>query len=650
MRFFDFFKGRKPLFQQPDTALYEEECVLEEIDFPIPHYLDGICWGGGVRGKALDHQAATKNFCFVGTVGSGKTVSIKLLLQTVLPFITYEEFDHRALVYDPKQEMLPFLLGLNQYIEELDRQDAEADDREPHEIKPIEIKTLNPFDVNGYAWDMASDITERAHAQEMSTILIPMEPNAHQPFFGDAARHLLEGVITSFMLSAGKRWTFRDVMYAMGTKDRIIEVLNLHEETRELIPLYFDHEETAKNIMSTVATKLKSFKIIAGLWDRARKKVGTVSLKDWLESRQKKNEQNYILVLGNDETARTAIDAINQVIFKRVSQMILNQPDLDYVVDSEEIACKEVDQRRHWIILDEVRNAGRLDGLQALMTKGRSKGAAVVLSFQDIDGLRSVYGKDEANEMTGQCSSYAVFRLQSPETAEWAARVFGSGELKEEYTDKSSGKSVTEGSNWQSGPGGNSSGGSYAESYNWGESKRLVYRESKVVYPSQFTYLPPAGFEEGLSGWYLSPYVKKPYGLNISGDALFGSGGWLAKSAEYEMKRRSRRAQKLCPWSNEERARLGLNEALLAVPEMKIKDEQRRQVVQQVKGLFREVEIIAREFAELVFYRGDTLSAEELEELREVHPMAEGLYARLLAKMKKDAGDVPDIEIELTEE
>ncbi|MGE4211698.1 MAG: type IV secretion system DNA-binding domain-containing protein, partial [Oligoflexales bacterium] len=42
------------------------------------------------------------------------------------------------------------------------------------------------------------------------------------------------------------------------------------------------------------------------------------------------------------------------------------------------------------------------------------KGAAVVLSFQDIDGLRSVYGKDEANEMTGQCSSYAVFRLQSP--------------------------------------------------------------------------------------------------------------------------------------------------------------------------------------------------------------------------------------------
>lgn len=614
-----------------------------------PHHFDGICWGGRVWGKSLPHQSATKNFCFVGTVGSGKTVSIKLLLQTVLPFITYDDFDHRALVYDPKQEMIPFLLGLNEYLEELEEEEAKADRRPAQNIKPIEVKTLNPFDVNGYAWDMASDITERAHAQEMSAILIPPEPNAHQPFFGDAARHLLEGVITSFMLSAGKGWTFRDVMYAMGTKDRIIEVLNLHEETRELISLYFDHEETAKNIMSTVATKLKAFKIIAALWDRARKKVGTVSLKNWLESRENKNEQNYILVLGNDETARTAIDAINQVIFKRITQLILNQPDLDPendVLESEKFTCKEVDKRRHWIILDELRNAGKLDGLQALMTKGRSKGAAVVLSFQDIDGLRSVYGKDETNEIVGQCSAYAVFRLQSPETAEWAARVFGSGELKEEFEDKSSGGGRSIGTSSQSnwGPGGTSggSGTSHTISFNWGVNKRIAFREAKIVYPSQFTYLPPAGFEEGLSGWYLSPYAEKPYGLNISGDALFGDEGWLARPAEYVMKRRSRRAQKLCPWLNEDRARLGLSESLLAVSEMKIKGQQRQKKVQQVRSLFREIESVARDFAELEFYRGEPLTTEELKELKEISPMAKGLYERILRKMKKDAGDVSD--------
>jgi len=75
-----------------------------------------------------------------------------------------------------------------------------------------------------------------------------------------------------------------------------------------------------------------------------------------------------ILVLGNDEDNRAAIDTINQLIFKRLSELMLAQPEVN-----------PGDSKSTWFLLDEVRQAGKLEGLSALMTKGRSKGAAVLL-------------------------------------------------------------------------------------------------------------------------------------------------------------------------------------------------------------------------------------------------------------------------------
>ena len=39
--------------------------------------------------------------------------------------------------------------------------------------------------------------------------------------------------------------------------------------------------------------------------------------------------------------------------------------------------------------------------------------------------IREVYGVHVANEMLGMCSNKAILRLESPETAAWASKVFG---------------------------------------------------------------------------------------------------------------------------------------------------------------------------------------------------------------------------------
>ena len=95
-----------------------------------------------------------------------------------------------------------------------------------------------------------------------------------------------------------------------------------------------------------------------------------------------------ILVLGANATAKTSLDAINEQIFRVLVE------EIDVQTNSE--------SRRTWVWIDEARLAGPLlksDLLPTLAVKGRSRGVALVLAFQDIEGLREAAGERIANEL-----------------------------------------------------------------------------------------------------------------------------------------------------------------------------------------------------------------------------------------------------------
>lgn len=308
---------------------------------------------------------------------------------------------HRALVYDAKLEVLPQLAGMGLQA-------------------PVIV--MNPFDQRSVAWDMASDITEPATAKQIAAIFIPEEKNASQPFFSDAARQLLEGVMTAFILTRPKQWTLRDVLVTLKSASRLSAVLSSTPTTKDLVETFLANEKESKSIIATLATKLGPFDVVAALWESAGTKV---SLREWLDSES-------ILVLGNDEAYRSSLDIINQVIFKRVVELLLARP--------------ETSLGRTWFFLDEVKEAGNLDALGRLMTKGRSVGASVVLGFQDVDGLHEAFGEKPAKSILGQCATKVFLRLDSPETAKWAESVFGEFEAVEVKQSASSGESKSEGS------------------------------------------------------------------------------------------------------------------------------------------------------------------------------------------------------------
>lgn len=543
--------------------------------------------------QKIPYYGNTTHFCFIGATGSGKTVNIRIMMQSVLPDVG-QGHGVRALVYDSKREMIPIIRGM-----------FSASKRDKL------IIPLNPSDKRSYAWAMCEDIDEPLHAQEMANILVPKSERESQPFFSNAVRSLLEGVMTAFIKKRQRNgivWTFRDVMNAMWSRDDLIALLRSEPYTAGLVPLFFSHDKTAENIMSEVATKLGPYRIVASLWHHAKREGREISLRGWLK------EEERILVLGNDHTNRAAIDAINQVLFKRITQLILDEKDIKVHEES----------KRTWVFLDEFARAGKLDGAVELTTEGRSKGACVVLGFQDINGLRAVYGREVAEEIIGQCSNFAVLRLQSPDTAEWASKFFGNYRGMEKAISESSGTAWT--------PQGTST--------NVGTTINQQVQERAAVLTSQFMHIRPVGEETdvGINGYFFSPYfdggnrsaprgsgtvkfIKVPWAYIFQGEE---KNLWDSDKNASGVERRHSDQQYLLDWEEEDYKRLDMPYSPHKAELRKLKEAER------VRN-----ECVV-EFAELARFR--ELTKEELKVIEGFSPEERQLFLKVSRKGDRGQG------------
>jgi type IV secretory pathway TraG/TraD family ATPase VirD4 len=339
----------------------------------------------------------------------------------------------------------------------------------------------------------------------MAFTLIPREHES-QPFFSDAARHLLYGVMISYIRS-GVEWTFADLLRGLSSPERLKAILQRNAVTRSLIARYFYDHRLLSNIMSTIATKMLPFEPIAAAWEHASERM---SIEEWFSG-------DFILILGNSETSRTAIDTINRCVMKRACDINLQR--------SETLTPET------FYIIDELSEAGRFDGLVSLLKKGRSKGASVVISFQSVSGLRDsrMYGPYFTDEILGQIGNRFFGRLECPETAEWASRVFGDQEIEQfttSRTQSSQGNSTT-------------------------RNQQIVVR--RTVLPAEFMSVPPCNSENGLTGYFMVR-ARGCFLDNLPGESLFN--GALIPPAENvpEFVPRPIDDQYLAAWTKKQRS------------------------------------------------------------------------------------------------
>lgn len=440
-----------------------------------------IAWGG----LGLPWSAGPRHFLAAGMTGSGKTNLLLQFMASVLIWIGRKP-DQRALIYDPKTELVSFLHGLG------------LGER---------VRILHPFDARGCPWDIAADIDDLSAAQQVASILIPEDKTSKNPFFSRAAGQLLAGVFTFLMKQAPGNWSLRDAIFVMESEARLREILLRLPETRSLVDEFFQPPETFANVRSEIAIWMRRYRPVAACWHHAIPN-GKVSLKDWVKS-------DYLILLGQDEANRFQMEAINRAMFLRAIQLLLSRDN------SEE--------RRAWVIIDEVREMGNLEGLSRLLTNGRSKGACFCGGYQTPSGMKDALGEHVADEINDQIWSMALCRMGGDVSAEWASKIVGDVEFEEKQTSE--------------GPNGKST------------TTHVVRR--RALMPEHFKMLPPPSPETGVSGVFSTPYTGA-YSHMIPGSEIAKVRSLRALEIKNLISRPADH-QELPPWTEEDYQRLGLS-------------------------------------------------------------------------------------------
>lgn len=332
----------------------------------------------------------------LGSTGSGKSLILRILMQSVLPLIG-QGHGYRALVYDAKQDALPIV---SKYCE------------------PDVIRTMNPLDERGYSWDLARDCDASVAAMQLSHTLIPKVPSS-TPFFEGAARHIGWGVMSSFTLSE-LDWSFADLLRSFRNLDVCKRILLRHPETSHIVDYYFSgREKLLADIQATLGQTLKEYEAIAASWEEPHRRGKRVSLLRSMSSEQ-------LIILGNVEDCRESIDKINRCIFKTWTDLILSQEDRT--------------SKRFWTFVDELSEAGPLPSIVPLLKKCRSKGGRVVIAAQSIPGLQdsNLYGEHVTKDMLSCVSNRFVGRLECAYTAEYQSMYVGDQEIEQISTSTSS--------------------------------------------------------------------------------------------------------------------------------------------------------------------------------------------------------------------
>ena len=402
----------------------------------------------------LTDQDAEAHLLALGTTGSGKSLILNLLQQSVLPYVG-QGFGYHALVYDAKQDQLPIIAGY---------------------CDLSHVKLFNAYDARSVAWDICKDVIRSPVAMEVAFTLFP-EVSDNSPFFRNAARHLAWGIMCSFSLSKVD-WSFADLLRGLNDPDLCARIIERHCETKALVKKYLGDKKLTNDIFATIASITMLYEPIAASWEHAS---------EWLSmSDCFKNE--YIVVLGNSETSRETIDRVNSVLFKRWTDLTLEQPDGTH--------------ERYWTFIDELSEAGRLAGFPSFLKKARSKGGRCVVACQSTEGLKSdkLYGDKVTADFLSCFGNRMFARLECPETAEYCSKYIGDQEIRQ-TSETESGKPSD-------------------------KQKSISYSKvvQRTILPSQFMSVQSVSLEKGLKALF-KLRSSDPSWEEIPGDVLFND--WL---------------------------------------------------------------------------------------------------------------------------
>lgn len=272
---------------------------------------------------------------------------------------------------------------------------------------------LAPWDSRSVRWQLGKDIDTRLKAEALAKTLCP-EPREGDKIWAQGAQGLLTAIISQVQHDHKQNWGFyhlaKACSIALSDYDSLVKTVMDHSPMAKAFLMGKDSKTTA-SYLAQMASGLSDV-INLGVADgSSRGKPWSVT--DWLEGRTPA-----AAILGYLPESEGLSQAYCSTIIEQIVKKVLNFADAD------------PDERRIWLFLDEVPQAGKIPSITSALEAARSKGCRVVLGMQGVAQLEEHgYSKNTLNIWAGQCGIKIISNLSVPHDQKWASDLLGERDI-----------------------------------------------------------------------------------------------------------------------------------------------------------------------------------------------------------------------------
>ena len=304
---------------------------------------------------------------------------------------------------------------------------------------------LAPWDNRSAVWAVGRDIQTRLDAEALANTLIPEPPGGSKsdPMWTNGSRSLLVGIISDVQREFGTAWGFAEL--AKRSAEALSDFPTLKKIIERESPQAYSlisggaQSKTTASFLATISSFLTQVINLGVASDNLKKSAAGKqwSVNSWLSDA---SPTPRVAVLGFRPSAKAISQAWGSSLIEQIVLKLSDLPDVS------------PDQRRIWLILDEVPKLGQVPSITDALETLRSKGVRVILGTQGIDQIEETYSKNIARSWATQTATKIIGRITEPESQKWASSLIGERELERfssQYNVQSGGQ------------GGSTNGGSY---------------------------------------------------------------------------------------------------------------------------------------------------------------------------------------------
>jgi type IV conjugative transfer system coupling protein TraD len=329
----------------------------------------------------------TQHTIITGGSGTGKTQMLKHLLTQI------KQKGDRAIVYDKMGSFIPHFY-----------EEAKGD--------VIGDVILNPFDKRSPIWSIFNEVEETLQLDSIASALMPITKNISDPFWVQASRTIFTSV-ASKMKEQGE--TSNKNLVDNLLKTDLSDIAKIIKGTPAQAIIDERSPKTALSVMSVLSTYLSSLKYLkdAPNVDTNGQIQKTFSIRNWVKN---DDSSSFLFISSRGDQHESLKPLISTWLEIGINSLL---------------SIKQNRNRRIWVILDELPSLHMLPSLNSGIAESRQFGGCFVLSLQLMAQLRSIYGKDDAETISGLAKTRIIFSSPDEDTARWCSNSLGKKEQED---------------------------------------------------------------------------------------------------------------------------------------------------------------------------------------------------------------------------